>query len=269
MATIKEIYEEINEEVTTDLELGATSTSKVAEFRLLKYVVTSISSVLQGLWDIFKVDLNDAADAVPTCNDAWWNRELRKFQYEHNLLLDNITKKYYYAEDDLDAQIVSLIAITDQNGKGVIKVAEAGPVPLDVDKKAALNSYIKKIQPLGSNIVLISQAADLIKLLLNVHYDPIVPLATVKTNVEQAINTYLSSLQFNVGKTGTFYITYLIDAIQAVEGVVDVTVNEISAKQDGAASFATVLRKYVPVAGQIAVDGATPLSGSITYISEL
>ena len=268
MATELEIYEKVNGEVIDDVSLNATSESKVAEFRKLIYTVTSISSILQGLWEIMKRQLIAAADSVPTCNASWWDSEIRKFQYGDALLLNDTTKKYYYEELDTDAQIVTRVAIVDQSGRGIIKVAKNGPVALTTDERNALSSYIKKIQPLGSNISVISQAADVIKLPLTVYYDPIIPQATVQTAVELAVNTYLSSLDFNVGKTGTYYTTYLIDAIQEVEGVVDVKAGDIQASQDGG-TLVSVARKYVPVAGYLTVHPDHALGDTITYTAEI
>lgn len=268
MADLKEIYEDINEEVINDISLGATSDSKEAEHRKIIYTVSEISRIHENRWDVLKEELQDAADAVPTCNDSWWEREIKRFQYGHTLLLDSITRKYYYEEDDEDARIVTRVAVTSQNKRGIIKVAKAGPAPLESAEKTALDSYIKKVQPTGANITLISQAADEIKMELTVYFDPIVPQATVQTNVETAINDYLASLAFNVGKTGTFYISYLVDAIQAVEGVVDVTVENVEANQDGEASLLPVLRKYVPIAGYLTVHPDHALADTITYTSE-
>lgn len=266
--TPEEIYTEIHQEVVGDVSIGATSTSKLAEFRKLIYNITSMSLILQGLWEIFRKILQSTADAVPTCNAAWWDREIRKFQYGHTLLLDGLSKQYYYETADPDSQIVSRVAIIDQARKGLIKVAKDGPVALSADERAALSSYIKKRQPLGSNIVLISQAGDVIKIVLDVHYDPIIPKATVQANVEAAVNVYLASLDFNVGKSGTFYITYMIDVIQAVEGVVDVTATEVAASQFGAPELATIARKYVPVAGYVSIHPDHQLADTITYTPE-
>ena len=268
MPTLKEIYEEINQEVTNDLELGATSTSKVAEFRLLQYVVTSISSVLQGLWNVMETTLINTAKKVPSCNEVWWNAEIRKFQYGHELIIVDVeNKKYGYAVKDEDAQIITRVAVVSQPGRGLIKVAKADPAALSVDELAALKSYKNKILPLGSNISIISQDADIIKIPGTVYYDPIIPLSVTQPLVEAAINSYLSSLEFNVGKTGTFYTTYLTDAIQAVDGVVDFIPGQIMAAQDGDA-LGNIDRKYVPVAGYITIDPVNPLTDTLTYVAE-
>lgn len=264
MADLNEIYQEINDEVTSDLTINATSTSKVSEFRLWEYIVAQTSLLLQGLWEIKKTELQQAADAVPTCNDSWWDAELRKFQYGDELLLDNVTKKYYYEITDTTKQIVNSVAISNQQ----IKVAKAGPAPLTDDERAALDSFVRKVQPLGTNIILISQDADVIHLDVEIFYDAIVPLNDVQTAVESAINTYLTSLDFSVGRTGTFYITFLVDALQAVNGVVDVKVNNVLAGQTGATELSTVSRKYSPVAGYLVVDPDNPLATSLTYTPE-
>lgn len=263
MTTIKEIYEDVNDEVTTDLSIGASSSSKSAEFRLWIYITAKISLLLQGLWDVFKRELETAADNVPTCNASWWVREVQKFQYGYTLELNNITKKYLYATEDLGAQIVTNVAVIGNR----IKVAKDGNVALTTDEKAALISYKNKILPVGSNIIIVSQDADVIKVDIDVHYDPIIPITTVRTNVELAINGYLSTLNFNVGQSGTFYTTFMIDAIQLVEGVVDVTVNEMSSAQDGGV-LVSFPRKYIPVAGHIQVDPSNSLTSTITYLTE-
>lgn len=269
MATIVEIYEEINQEVATDVRLGATSASKVAEFRLLQYVVTSISEILQGIWDIKKRELQAAADAVPSCNASWFEREIRAWQFGDNIILDTNTRKYGYAAIDAAKQIVTQVAITDQQGVGLIKVAKQGPVALDITELNALKSYVKKIQPLGSNIVVISQAADIIKIQGTIYIDPIIETSVIKTNVETAINDYLASLAFQSDRNGTFYTTYLIDAIQKVEGVLDIELTSVSARQTGAAELSHVSRIYTPVAGYFVVDPANPLDATLRYLSDI
>ena len=264
MADIKEIYEEINQEVVDDITIGATSTSKVAEFRLWEYIFAKASEIMQGLWEIMKGELQATADMVPTCNDAWWDREIRRFQYGHNLVIDPVTKKYSYAVNDEAARIISRVAVVGNR----IKVAKDGPTALSVDEYNALVSYKRQVQPTGANIFIVSQDADIIRVTAEIFYDPIIDRSTITTNVEKAINDYLATLAFNVGKTGYFYTTYMMDAIQEVEGVVDVDVSQVLAGSAGSASLGLVDRKYVPVAGYIVVDPANSLSNTLTYTVE-
>lgn len=256
---IIEIYKEIDDAVVT-AAIGAASESKVAEFRLWEYIFAALSWLQKELWKEYKAELSGIADAAPTCNAAWFNTEVRKYQHGDELLLNEDTGKYYYAEPDEDLQIITRVAVVDQAGYGVIKVAKDGPAALTEYELTSFQAFVARIQPFGSNISVISQAADLLKLPITIIYDAIVPLATVETNVQAAINTYLANLDFN----GTFYIIRLVDAIQAVTGVVDVIPGTIEAKQDGGA-YGEVERKYNPVAGYLAIDGDYDLDDSLTF----
>ena len=76
----------------------------------------------------------------------------------------------------------------------------------------------------------------------------------------------------NDGKTlnGMFTVTALIDAIQAVDGVLNSVVpTDIQAKETGASVYVDVLaadgQKYRPIAGYIVEDSGTPLSSTLTY----
>ena len=267
MASITEVYETINGEVTSDTSIGATSTSKTAEYRLITYTITAISKVLAGLWDIKKRELQKAAEVVPSCNSIWWADKIRAFQFGHELRVnDNL--EYYYLNDDPDARIVDRVAVYQLGDKGSIKVAKAGPTPLSEGELAALRSYKNKILPLGSNIIITSQEADVIKIVGSVYYDAITPLSSVRDGVSLAINSYLADLEFNVGRSGTFYTSHLTDRIQEVRGVIDFVPTELAAGKMGDTRLVKVERKYVPVAGYIRIHPDFGLSSTLTFAPE-
>lgn len=259
-----EIFTEIDKAVKSDLTLGATSPSAVAEFRLIEFTITKTSKILQGLWQVFEKLLINRAAEVPTCNVPWWDREIRKFQFGHELLLDPDTLKYYYEIIDIDAQIVDRVAVSHGIGKGVIKAAKSGSVALDEPERDALLSYIQRIQPLGSNILLISQSGDVLKYNLKVYFDPIVPKSEVMANVDSAVASYLEELAFADGINGIFYSSKLVDKIQEVSGVVDVLVVSLTGTPSGATSETQFDRKYLPVAGHMVADP----NSEIEYLTE-
>jgi hypothetical protein len=261
---INEIYQEINDEVGSSA-IGGTSESKTAEFRLWEYVWSCMSWIQQQLWDAFKLDLQAIAEAAPTCNAAWWNTEVRKYQHGDELLFNATTAKYYYAEPDEDLQIIKRVAVVDQSGYGVIKVAKetaGSPVALSEYELTSFQAFVARIQPFGSNISIISQDADLLNLPITIHYDAIVPLATVTANVEAAVAAYLSGIVFD----GRFYTIRLVDAIQAVTGVVDVIPGVFEGKQDGGV-YGVIDRSYNPVSGYMDIDPDFLLADTITYES--
>lgn len=268
MATIEQVYTAINKEVLDDVSLGATSTSKMAEWRKILYTVTSISEILQGLWDVKKRELKRAAELVPTCNSIWWANEIKKFQYGHQLQI-NSNYEYFYLVDDEAAKIIKHAAIYSRPGKGLIKVAKEGPTRLTTSELQSVRAFKNKILPLGSNIVVSSHDPDEIKILGNVYYDPLVPLTQLQPKVEQAILDYLSSLEFQEGSNGAFYMVRLTDEIQKVTGVTDFVPEEISIRQNGNEdSLVPITRKHISFAGYMTIHPDHPLNGSINYIPE-
>lgn len=261
---VGELYQTITDDVESDPTLaGVVSVSKTADYKLWMYIWAVVSWLQQKVVDAFRGEIQAIADAAPTCNALWFDAEVRKWQFGDPLLFDDTLKKYYYATIDESKQLAARVAVVDQSGKGIIKVAkEVGgePFALSASELNSLKAYVKRVQPFGTNISVISAQADLIRLPITITYDAIVPLATLQANVEAAITEYLAALDFN----GAFYIIRLQDAIQQVEGIIDVADGNIEAAQ-AAGTFVSINRKYVPVSGYIKVDPGTPLSGSITY----
>ena len=189
--------------------------------------------------------------------------EVKIFQYGDPLLWNDETREYYYAEVTTDNQIIDRVAVVDEAGLSTIKVAKAGPAKLAEDELNAFTAFVRLIQPIGSNIDIISQDADVIHLPMTVVYDPIIPRVDVVENVELAVNKYLASLSFN----GTFYTIALQDFIQEVEGVIDVVPGDFKAAP---AQLDPTLedpfdRKYLPQSGYIDIYGGSLLADVINY----
>jgi len=68
----------------------------------------------------------------------------------------------------------------------------------------------------------------------------------------------------NIPFNGVFKINSLIDVIQAVQGVTDVTVGSIEAKY-GALAYSPIVRTYTAQAGYIDIDPISPLSNTLNY----
>ena len=264
-AEIQEIDQVLTDEIS-DADIGATSVSKVAEWRLLRMVWTVMSFLQQSVFDLFKTEVQAIADSSAKMTSRWLASEVKIFQYDDPILFNEDTRKYYYAEVDEDKQIIDRVAVVDQSGLSTVKVAKSGPVALSTDELNAFKSFVRQIQPTGANISLVSLNADEIHLPIEVTYDPIVPLATLKANVETAVNTYISELNFN----GTFYTIKLVDAIQAVEGVIDVEPGELKAAPNGTDPTGEDAfdRKYQPLSGYLDIYDDSPLADVITYSAQ-
>lgn len=259
---ITEIYTMLTNEVSSDADLsGLTTISKTGIYKLWLYVFSALSYIQENLWTEAKTEMQSIVDNAIPGTDRWLAKEIVKFQYGDSLTFDDETGDYSYATINEAKQIIDRVAVVSGNGTTSVKVAKAGPAALSAAELNALKSYVSEIQYAGSNIVTISLASDKVKLPITVYYNAITPLATIQTNVKAAINAYLSELNFN----GEFYLSRLVDAIQAVENIEDVVLGTVEGRTD-AGSFNTISRTYQPVSGYLEVDPLFELDDTITYV---
>lgn len=247
-------------QLSTDLNSG----SKVSIWRLFVYLISLAHHTQQFLWDVFKIEIEEIVANAPTGTLPWYQLQILDFQYGDTL--DFVNEKYIYSIIDESKKIVKLCAVEDRvDGVVIMKVAKLInnlPTPLSAIEKTALEAYVSQIRFAGTKFSIISTAPDLLKFLGTVFYDPSIPLSIIQQNVEEAIDLYLKNLPFN----GVFKINSLIDVIQAIEGVTDVTVDSIQAKY-GALAYNLITRTYTAQAGYIDIDPVSPLSNTLNYIA--
>lgn len=246
------------------------SGSKVAIWRLWAYVTAVVLFFHEKMWDLFKAEVETKLQAIPG-TDAWLAQESKKFQYyapgEDNDFTFFSDGSYGYETVDTGKQIVKRVAVTSNLGNTVVKVAAEDvnqiPIPLTSLQLAAFSGYLHAIQYAGTTVTAASGASDKMKIELNIYYNALISKAVVQNNVEIAISGYLSNLEFD----GAFRVIKLVDAIQAVEGVTDITVVSIGGRPDGVADFSPVNRVYHPVSGYVTIDEApqNALSETIDY----
>jgi hypothetical protein len=261
MRTINEIYDEIiaeketqtvlddltpNPETSLGLLNDLSSSSKVAIWRLWAYIVAVAIWVHEQMFEVFKEEAEAIAAAAPAGTARWYQKKVFEFQFGDSLSFVN--NQYVYDPVDESNRIVTRCAVQDRgDGVVVIKVAKGTtPGPLTSGEKSALEGYIAKIKFAGTRVAVVSLNADDIDISYDIYYDPIVPLATLQSAVQNAIEGFASSLEFN----GEFRITKFTDALQAVTGVIDPVFQSATATPDGgsAAAFAV---SYQPAAGHV------------------
>jgi hypothetical protein len=286
--TIQEIYDSIIAEKETRAELlnlqpapdtsqtfldDLTSTSKVAIWRLLFYTVAFAIWVHEKLFDEHTAAVNALAADLITGTARWYQLEMFKFQFGDTLLF--IDGKFQYAIEDLNAQIIKRSAVQVNGTQVIIKVAKLditdNPIPLSIAELTAFTEYVNQIKFAGTNTLIVSNDADLLKIEYQVFYDPLVMDASggllsdpLVKPVEDAINNYISNLPFD----GNLVLTNLTDAVQAAEGVVDPVIGVAEARV-GALPFQTIVNKYNAVAGYMKIDPAYPLATQITYTANV
>ncbi|MBD3748929.1 MAG: baseplate J/gp47 family protein [Sphingobacteriales bacterium] len=264
--TIEEIQQQMLDEKALQTDLSAlNSTSNTAIYKLWIYIQAVIIYYFEVLQDAFKAEVQSIIDNNQYGTRQWWYDTTKAFQYGD--LLSFINNVYKYPVVDVTKQIIKYCSITDNGNSIQVKVAKQlidEPVQLTEDELNGVVDYLQDVRPAGTKVTVQSLSADLVKLNLNVFYNANVGLPNVKINVEAAITNYLTNIQFD----GVFYINKLIDAIQAVQGVVDgqVEVLEAAAKGYGD-SYVTFTNSFASKSGYFKIDPDFPLSTQINYLT--
>lgn len=266
---IKEIRGEVYEELETDTDLALVNNpSRTALWNMFADIFSFIAYMLHSNWTIYEQRLQTKAKAVRGHTAYWYSLEAKKFQYGDNLVAINGAVEYPVIDES--KQIITASAVKESGGTLILKVAKDGTgglVPLTSSELSAFKGYVRDFRDGGVNILIVSQNPDLLKTGLSIYYNPIIPLATINTNVEEAISDYINNLPFD----GTFRRTKLVDAIQAVEGVEDVKIDlcEASVSYTSTPSFTPIDVFYECVSGYMNIDPNYPLSNGLNFIANV
>ncbi len=260
---IDEIYLAILQEKNLHTELDElNSTSKVAVFNLWAYIVAVVMWTLENLFDQHKAEIDQKIAMLKPHSPQWYRENALQFQYGQTLVPESGT----YDNTGLSAQqieqrkIIKQAAVTEIDGKLRIKVAkelDGEFVPLDNDDELpAFKEYIGMKKDAGVRITTDSLPADLLKLELDIWYNPLVLRVdgsridgSNQEPVKSAINNYLRNLPFN----GEYANTRLVDELQKVDGLVYPVIKTSQAKY-GLLPYTQIDEKYIPDAGYMRID---------------
>lgn len=230
---------------------------------ILFYSVAYCIWVMEKLVDFHYAEVNELISKLKPHTLRWYAEKARAFQYGHDL----VAESDYYDNTGLtdqvveDSKIIAYAAVVEQIRGLRIKVARnvgADLGPLEVAQLDAFVSYMKRVKDAGVKLMITSAAADNLLLKLTIKYDPLILKSTGEridgqtlTPVKDAIKSHLKNLPFN----GVFSVQKLVDTLQAVEGVVDLSVLAVQT-QYGALPFTTVNISVIPDAGYLRIDDA-------------
>jgi len=250
------------------------SSSKVGIWRLFMWIVAVAIWLHEGLWYVFKSEVETDIAAHMAHTTRWYQEESKKFQYGDELVWNSETRRYEYEIYDANKLIISRAATEENNGIVAIKVARTNNgslAPLSAEQKTAFLAFWQKYKDAGVVINIINENPDLLKLAYQIYYDPLVINAdgslisdsTIKP-VEVAINNYIENLDFN----GRFRLEECDAAVRAADGVIDF--NRASAQSKyGANSYSDIVLNLVAYSGYFIIDPDNDLSSLITYTANV
>lgn len=244
-----------------------TTDSAVAEHRLWAWVTAFCMAKFDDLVDLAKAYILEIADRAKPQTERWYAQKLDEFQYGDALVYPNNVP--VYDSMNISKRIIKRRAVTSVGGILTFKVAGEGSNVLRAMNTAELNAidaYIHEIIAPGTNWQLISLNKDTVKVNGNVHFNGQYLETDIRQRVEASISTYFSTIPFN----GTLEYQKLIDAIQAVEGVEDVEIFSMEAR-NGSGPYQTFTRVWPTVSGWVLEDdtAGNTFQDTLNYVSNV
>lgn len=251
--------------------------SQTSIYQLFKDVLSYCINYFEQLVDIKKdeIDLTILNNAVGS--EAWVQNKVLEFQYSSTnpqvVSIINYSPKYATIDEKL--RLITRCSVkTDLNKIVKIKVATGDPpTTITSAQYTSLYGYIDTIMQCGVTFDLINLPSDKLYIEAEVYYNGQY-IDVIQSNVEAAINNYLSQLSFN----GAVIISEIEDSIQAVSGVNDVKFIAIKARQDSVVlssasiiyslATSTNIREWNTISGYIVEEttSGNTFSDKITYI---
>lgn len=220
-ATIREKYG-LSEDDTFSSRFSSVSIENI-----LFFIVAACCHVLEKVFDQFQKDVEERIATAVVASVPWYYRMALAFQYGDGLVLNERTQQYEYASIDEGKQVVKYAAVRDRGSSVQILVSgdENGcPKALSNDVLTVFKQYMNRVKVAGVVLNISSRESDELRINATVYIDPLVlntqgeKLADGSRPVKTAIEEHLKRIAYG----GTFNKTKLVDALQEVEGVVDV-----------------------------------------------
>jgi hypothetical protein len=241
--------------------------SAVSLENLLFYIVAACHYVLESIFEKFTQDVEKKISRAVVASIPWYFDKAKAFQYGDALVLNPRTFGYEYAKVDTSKQRVKYVAVRDRGASIEMLVSDeqnGKPTPLSDEVLTAFKHYINAIKIAGVVINVRTRKADELSIAVKVVVDPLkinrqgVEIASSEKVVEHAIENYLADIVYG----GTFNKTKLVDAVQRVDGVVDVVLG--TCKYKAGDEFKEIAgNNYTAVGGSFIAVG---LDKTIEYV---
>jgi hypothetical protein len=240
-----------------------TTFSTISFESILLYILSFLASTIELLQDAHASDVTAIIAEQKPHTKNWYKNKALAYMHGYNLVDDTdvYDVSLLTAAQISTAKVVKYAAVVEQSNIVYIKVAGAGLQPLTDDHEAGLVAYFKEIKDAGVKLEIVNLPADYFKASLVIYYDPMIlnstgiNAITATESVRDAVNAFIASLPFN----GEYRNTALIDALQAVPGVVMPELQGSQISVDG--SIYTDIDAYVvPKSGYMKLNDDTDLT---------
>jgi catechol 2,3-dioxygenase-like lactoylglutathione lyase family enzyme len=238
----------------------------------VKFYIQAVAVwTLEKLFNSHKAEITAIIDELKPHSLRWYVSKAKAFLLGVPLVQDT---DYYDTAGMTDeqvkaAQVVKYVSASESDGVVYLKVAgdQGGePAPLAADTYKAFNEYIAEVKDAGVVIEVINDPAKHFRLQMTVYYNPMVlneagvSLADGTTPVVDTIKLFIKSLPFD----GEYQNAKLVDALQALDGVVIPELHLAESSEDGY-EWTQINAKEKPLSGHYKVYSEDDLN--ITYVA--
>ena len=229
MDRVNEIRQQIEAAVSEALP-QLNNPSKTAEYKQWINVFANIQATAEKIIELDKAEIAAIVDNSHIGTAEWYVRLAKQFQWNKEIdykpVVNPVTGAIGYEIVNPADRIVTQASCSVSKGVLTLKVATGDPgklekIPADIISK--LNAYLQSLKVAGVNIKPASYPPDIIELRADIHYDPSYSTANLKELITAALNRYAMELSYD----GVMLRNSVIDAIQSIDGVVDVELRDV------------------------------------------
>lgn len=243
--------------------------SSVTLENILIFIVAACTRTLEVIFDQYEEDVEEKISKAIVASVPWYYKLAKAYQHGDELVINADTYSFGYENVDETKQVIKYCAVRDQGNIVYILVnGETNGVPslLSNDVLTPFKAYMNKVKVAGVVLTIKSYASDHVKIEMSVKVDRTLIdtdgkyISDGSKLVVDAIEAYLKNIDYG----GTFNKTKLVDAVQAVKGVLDVELGVVKYRADADSSFSTLSgNNYDGVSGSYIADD---LNNTIEYV---
>ena len=271
--SVEEIQTQILNEIASNENLqDLNSTSKVAIYRLITFIVAFAIWTLEKLFDIHTTQIDAALNEQKAGRPNDYKNAALNFQYGFPLLPNSIDfDNTGYTTEEIEAsKIIKYCSVKESSQSARLIIKTAGEVDgelqeLTSEQESAFSAYMEDwFKWAGVKLSIVNFPADELKITMQVFRNPLVLDANGQSildgdkPVELRINQYLKELDFN----GELVINDLIERLRELPGVDNVEIMNLNSKAYNETDFTGIAVSKIPEAGYFKITDFT----AITYV---
>ncbi len=207
-----------------DLDTSKTWEAQVSAasiINLIIYIVAVGHYAMEWMFGQFTQHVEDRIAAAYPGSVSWLYNRALEFQDDDEANAFFASNGQYKAVDETK-RIVKYAAVVEKYNIVTVKVSGEDYEPLTAAQLAAFTAYMNVLKFAGVHISTTSMESDDLALTLRMWRDRLVMPAEDDAAIGAAVTAYLDSIRYG----GVFNKTRLIDALQNVPGITDVTIED-------------------------------------------